>query len=236
MVLKTKSEETIKPLKNISDFSNWALPQLNADDGKSFRQEERLTEKEKEQKRLEELEQIRQTAHQEGLQSGLDAAKKQIEGKLVVLDHLIHQLSEPLKQCGEQTTKQLLQLAFSIARQIVRRELQQEPTQLIAIIREAINLLPSDSQNTSISLHPEDAKIIKEALSIDTNSENSRWKIDEDLSVERGGCKVNTKQSRVDASIDKQIAILFSRVAGGQRESDASLEIEKKDDGNHNAE
>lgn len=236
MVLKTKSEDSIKPLKDISDFSIWALPQLDSKDDKSFRQEERLTDKEKEQRALEELERVRQAAHQEGLQLGLDAAKKQVEEKLATLDHLIHQLNEPLKQCGERTTDQLLQLAFSIARQIVRRELQQEPTQLIAIIREAINLLPSSSEKTTISLHPEDAKVIQEALSIATDSENSRWKINEDISIERGGCQVNTQHSRVDASIDKQIAILFSRVAGGQRESDANLELEKNDKGDGHAE
>jgi flagellar assembly protein FliH len=239
MVLKTKSEETIKPLKNVSDFTDWALPPLDSNGSSSFRQEDRLSDKEKaellEKRKQEELEKIRKAAYQEGLNSGLAEAKQIIDEKQQLLDSLIFQLTEPLKLCGDKTTGQLLELSFSIARQIVRRELQQEPTQLIAIIREAINLLPAASQKTTISLHPEDAKVVRDALSIDLDAENSRWKIHEDLSIERGGCQVNTKQSRVDASIDKQIAILFSRVAGGQREKDTELELDVKNNNGHDS-
>ena len=118
----------------------------------------------------------------------------------------------------------MLELAFAISRQIVRRELKQDPTQLIAIIREALAQLPVGAKNIQVLFHPDDATIIKDVLSIDTNSPDSRWQLVEEPSMERGGCLLKTDNSNVDASVDKQIAVLFSRIAGGERagEDDAN--------------
>lgn len=244
MVLKAKSEDSIKPLKDVSDFSSWSLPQLKGGKSPGFRQgkDEKLTDKERQKKLAEEVEkkknEVREKGYNTGYQEGLKKAEQEVTEKVTLLSQLITQLGEPIEQCQEKTEKQLLQLSFAIARQIVRRELQQDPTQLIAIIRDAISLLPNAEKKIEISLHPEDAKIVKNALSIDknpvdqksieqesthqqTSTSDSHWNINDNLSIERGCCQVTTQDSKVDASIDKQIAVLFSKVVGGQRETDA---------------
>ncbi len=40
MVTKAKSEDTIKPLKNVQSFSSWKLPSINAGKGTHFFQPE----------------------------------------------------------------------------------------------------------------------------------------------------------------------------------------------------
>ncbi len=230
MVLKVKSDETTKPLKGVSEFSTWSLPTLEGSDVPGFQQpvedeeNEELAEiSQAEQAKIEaeELKAIRDSAYEEGFskgqKEGLISAQQKVDTLLNRLTLLMEQLAEPMKQCKEKTESQLLELSFAIARQIVRRELKQDPTQLIAIIREALKMLPAGSQQISISLHPEDAKVINSALSIDSQSETNRWQIVSDLGVEKGSCQVNTENSKIDASIDKQIAVLFSRTVGGQR-------------------
>jgi len=227
MVLKVKSEETIKPLKNVSSFTAWTMPSLDNGDAPGFRQPVDDAKSTKSDPRdaseiaAEELKAVRDAAYQEGFNSGRDqgmaAAKNSIDQLTQTFTGLINSLNEPLKQCGEQTQQQLLELAFAIARQIVRRELSQDPTQLIATIREAVGMLPIGEQKISISLHPEDAKIVNSSLSINEHSTSSRWQINEDPSIERGGCQIATQNSKIDASIDKQVAVLFSRIAGGLR-------------------
>ena len=232
MVFKAKSEDPVRPLTNVKDYKSWQMPDIDAQGAKVFRQpveeEEPAQEEMVEKISKEELQAIRDKAYTEafeqGKQEGLDAAKQEVEKQAQLLAQMIDQLAYPLHQCGEKTEQELLELAFAISRQIVRRELKQDPTQLIAIIRDALAQLPIGSKNIQILLHPEDAAVIKEVLSIDENSSDSRWQLLEEPSMEKGGCLLKTDNSKIDASVDRQIAVLFSRIAGGERagEDDAN--------------
>ena len=225
MVFKAKSETAIKPMRNVEQYVSWQVPPIDAEPGKIFRQpieeEPEIEEKSEELITAEELQSIKDQAYTEGFEKGrregLSSAKQEIDNQTLLFSNLINQLSDPLQQCGEQTQQELLELAFAVSRQIVRRELKQDPTQLIAIIREALNKLPIGSKNIQILLHPEDASIVREVLSINTDSSDSRWQLIDEPSMERGGCLIKTENSKVDASVDRQVAVLFSRVAGGQR-------------------
>jgi len=227
MVFKARSDIPIKPLRNVKDYETWAFPSIDAEQGKLFRQtveeevEVEVEEKTEELITAEELQSIKDQAYTEGFENGrrdgLASAQTEIDRKNALLDNMVSQLVEPLQQCGQQTQKELLELAFAISRQIVRRELKQDPTQLIAIIRDALKLLPIGAKNIQILLHPEDASIVREVLSIDQNNPDSTWRLVEEPSMERGGCLLQTDNSKVDASVDRQIAVLFSRIAGGQR-------------------
>jgi len=223
MVLKAKSEAPVKLIKDVKTYSSWQVPSINVEQGKIFRQqqEDDVEEKSEELITAEALQAIKDQAFTEGFESGrkegLLSAKDEIDNKSNLLASLINELTEPLQQCGEKTQQELLELAFAISRQIVRRELKQDPTQLIAIIREALKRLPIGSKNIRILLHPDDASIVRELLSIDQNSSASSWQLLEEPSMERGGCLLKTDNSKVDASVDRQVAVLFSRVAGGQR-------------------
>ena len=235
MVMKAKSDEPIKPLRDVSEYTTWSVPSLELGEAPSFLQpveedeeEEELSEEAKLELEAEELERLKEQAKQQGFeqgkQEGLAAASSEIEMLKESLSNMILQLSDPVKLCREKTQQQLMQLSFAVARQIVRRELKQDPTQIIAIIREALKLLPVGSQNITIGLHPEDEAAVSKALSIDKDNSSPNWQIKSDPSLERGSCLVNTDNSTIDASIDKQIAVLFSRIVGGQRagESDAN--------------
>lgn len=226
MVTKSKSEIPVKPLRNVTTYSKWEIPSIDAPTNKIFRQPvdeevEETIEAEAQAVSEAELQKIKESARAEGFEKGrsegLESAKIEIEQKINLLKGLLSQLTEPTQNCAEKTQQELLELAFAVSRQIVRRELKQDPTQLIAIIRDALKLLPIGSKNIQVLLHPEDAAIVRELLSIDDNSPDSRWRIIEEPSMERGGCNLKTDNSNVDASVDRQIAVLFSRIAGGQR-------------------
>lgn len=233
MVTKTKSNQPIRLIRDASNVDAWRVPELGFSTAPSFHHpadEENLepTEEESSQVTEEELADIKETARQEGLkigrEEGLKIAQEEITNQLTMLNAVMSKLADPLSQCKEQTQQQILELAFAVARQIVRRELQQDPTQIIAVIREALKLLPAGSKETIISLHPEDASKVKSALSIDQSSKLDSWQIKSDPSVEHGNCQIDTENSKVDASIDKQIAVLFSRLVGGQRAGESKDE------------
>lgn len=234
MVVKAKSEAPIQIIKNVTKYSAWKAPSINVEGGNVFRQEVKeeiiKVEPQKEMISADALQKIKEQAQAEGFekgkQQGLQAAQIEIDQKTKILNNMLKQLCEPLESCGQKTQQELLELAFAISRQIVRRELKQDPTQMIAIIRESLKLLPIGSKNIKILLNPEDALVVKDVLSLGDSPSDSIWKLVEEPSMERGGCLVKSDNSNIDASIDKQVAVLFSRVAGGQRAG------EKKTDDN----
>jgi len=133
---------------------------------------------------------------------------------------LLGALAEPFKTLDAEVEQELVTLSIGIATQIIRREIKMDPGQIIATVREAINVLPLSSQKICLYLHPEDAELVRSALSLDDMS--SAWTVVEDPLLTRGGCKVDTDVSRVDATIENRLAAVIANVLGGEREQDRS--------------
>ncbi len=103
-------------------------------------------------------------------------------------------------------------LAVALARQLVRRELKTDPTQIIGIIREAIKALPVASRDVRVYLHPEDAAIVRQNLA-PTGSERA-WSVVEDPVMARGGCQVVSSSSRIDARLETRLTTVLTELLG----------------------
>ncbi len=169
----------------------------------------------------EELERIRQQAYEEGLalgkREGIEAARPLVERNLALLGRICHTLEAPLEQLDETVEEELLRFVVAIARQIVRRELKIDPGQIVALIREALALLPGDALHTTIHLHPDDAAFVRGALKLEGNR---NIELREDPTLARGGCRVETESSQIDATLESRIAEIAARVLGGERGDD----------------
>jgi len=161
----------------------------------------------------------------EGYRDGLLAAEKlitekeqELVSKLNYFQQLLFTLNEPFEELDQQVEQELVTLAVAIAKQIIRREINIDQGQIMAVIREALEVLPASSRNVKIALHPEDAGVVRELSSVAEN--NMQWTLVEDPSLMRGGCKVTTSTSQIDASIESRLAAIFSQILGGEREQD----------------
>jgi flagellar assembly protein FliH len=114
----------------------------------------------------------------------------------------------------------LLTLAMTLARQIVRRELKTDPTQIIGIVREAIGALPVAAREVRVHLHPEDAAVVRQNLA-PTESERA-WQLVEDPVMARGGCQITTTSSRVDARLETRLGAILSELMGTERHAAGS--------------
>lgn len=170
------------------------------------------------------LEDLQQEAYREafeqGLREGFNAGQEQVRTQVDRLAQLLTDLARPLEELDESVSHELTQLAIALARQLVRRELRQDPTQIIGIVREAIGQLPVAARDVRVQLHPEDASIVREHLA---QAENERaWTLVEDPMMMRGGCQVVTASSRVDARLDARLGALLSDLMGSERDADSS--------------
>ncbi len=177
--------------------------------------------------------QVRRTAYQESLaqgrdegqrlgrQEGLAAGRAELLAEADRFRELMLVLARPLEQIDDNVERSLVTLAMTVARQLVRRELKSEPGQVVAAVREAVATLPVASRSLQVHLHPEDAELVRVALNLNSNSAGP-WEIVEDPVLTRGGCRVVTEDSHIDATIENRLAATIAEVFGGERQDDAN--------------
>ena len=163
----------------------------------------------------EELEAIRAAAREEGYAEGLEAG--QAEGhaagyeeglalgraeaaeELEHLRQLATTFGDAVTEADEAISNDVLELALHLARGMVRTAFDVKPDLILPVVREAIDYLPNLQQPALLMLHPEDALIVKS--SIGHELDKSGWRIVEDESIARGGCRVDTASNQIDAQI-----------------------------------
>lgn len=153
-----------------------------------------------------------------GHKEGLVAGRESLEEKGAQLDKLLASLETPFQQLDDQVESELVELVISMVRQLVRREVRNDPGQIIGVVREAMSILPVSSRSISLILHPEDASLVRETYEL-SDSELG-WRIIEDPVLARGGCRISTETSQVDATLESRLATLIAPLLGGERDLD----------------
>ncbi len=154
-------------------------------------------------------------AFEQGLAEGREAGRGEIRAQVEKLAGMFYDLAKPFEALDAEVERELLALAMALARQIVRRELKTDPTQIIGIIRDAIAALPVAAREVRVHLHPEDAAVVRQNLA-PTESERA-WAIVEDPVMARGGCQITTATSRIDARLETRLAAILSDLMGTER-------------------
>lgn len=173
-----------------------------------------------------ELDEIGREAWEEGFTKGLEAGNAAalgemrtrtaaLEEKIARFEGVLAALSQPLAELDEHVERELAGLACTIARHVVRRELRIDPTQVIAAVREAVGLLPIAARDVRVYLHPEDAAVLRERLA--EPRQERAWTVVEDPVLLRGGCRVVSENSQVDARLDSRLGAVIATVLGDER-------------------
>ncbi|MBK6599797.1 MAG: flagellar assembly protein FliH [Proteobacteria bacterium] len=187
--------------------ARWNLP--NVDDGRGRRLQNGPT--------VSRLEALERDAFEQGLAAGRAEGERRIQAdmalqvgeldaKIAALDAVLNTLARPLAQLDSEVAQQLAGLAIAIARQLVRRELTIEPEQIIGIVRHTVQLLPVSTRDVRVHLHPADAAIVKQRLAAPTGERE--WLVVEDPLLARGGCRVTTATSNIDARVESRLTAL----------------------------
>lgn len=177
-------------------------------------------------KTVQELEDVEKRAYEEayakGRAEGLASAERemrpqlqQLQARIERLDSIIGTLARPLHEMDAVVEDQLVQLALTVAKHLVRRELRMDPSQVIAIIRETVALLPASARDVRVHLHPEDVAVVREKLATPTGERV--WTVVEDPVLGRGGCRVTTDTAQIDARLETRIGTVVSALLGEER-------------------
>lgn len=164
------------------------------------------------------LEQLHAQAHGEGFAAGYQEGKIKALADAERIKQLLAGLDEAMRQFDQQVANDVLALALEVARQMLRQALKVKPGLVLNLVREAMNSLPQASHHPTLVLNPEDAALVRSFLEADLSHGN--WKIQEDSRIERGGCRIESAQSEVDASMEAR----WSRVAESLGRDDSWLD------------
>jgi len=202
-----KTHENCKP---------WRAPDLDVSEELVFDYKltdpEKITHRQQQQK-------IRQQAYEKsyakGYMDGLDRGQKEVTEQVKHLQSVMATLATPLPEFDNQLVDELVQMCMLVVKQVIRRELKASPEEIIAVIKEAVTLLPVTAAEVMLELHPTDAEIVRNTL-LNPASESS-WKIIEDPVLTRGGCRVLTNTSRIDATVENRINAVIAATLGDER-------------------
>jgi flagellar assembly protein FliH len=156
--------------------------------------------------------------HVEGVRKGeAEFAKRitEVDVKIAALEAIIGTLARPLEQLDTQVETELTRLALMVGKHLARRELKIDPAQIIGIIRHTVSLLPLASRNIKVHLHPDDAAVVREKLARPQGEHE--WQLTEDPLMARGGCRVTSDNSSIDARFETAVAAALSGLLGDDR-------------------
>ncbi|HWH89147.1 MAG TPA: flagellar assembly protein FliH [Pseudomonas sp.] len=245
-----KPDESVTDLiraRDVRGFESWALPSFDPPKPEPEPEPEpeppemeEVPLEEVQPLTLEELESIRQEAYNEGFAIGekegfhsttlkvRQEAETTLAAKIASLELLMANLFEPIAEQDTQIEKSLVDLVQHITRQVIKRELAIDSTQIEHVMRDALKLLPLGVENVRLYVNPQDFAQVK-AL---RERHEETWRIVEDESLLPGGCRVETEHSRIDASVESRVTQVMAKLFDQLHEQalhpaapDLSLEI-----------
>ncbi|HQT26041.1 MAG TPA: flagellar assembly protein FliH, partial [Burkholderiales bacterium] len=140
----------------------------------------------------------RRQGHDEGYRQGMTEAAE----KANKLGTILSNLEQELQRLEAEISQDILSLSLAIARQVLLQTLEVKPELILSIVREGISTLPPFNQHAHLTLNPEDASLVREQMG--DQLEHTGWKIMEDPRMERGGCKIETTTSQIDATLSNR--------------------------------
>jgi flagellar assembly protein FliH len=160
----------------------------------------------------EEIAAIRAAAHADGEEMGFEAGSNAgyidglEKGRAEAAEELAHlrtisaTFAKALSDADEVIANDVLDLALHLARGMLRAALPVKPELVLPIVRDAIAYLPIVQQPAVLMLNPLDVDMVRGALGDDIDK--GGWRVIEDASIERGGCKVDTASNQIDAQCE----------------------------------
>ena len=146
------------------------------------------------------IERLHQEAHAQGYQAGYGEGMAHAGEIAALFTGLLDNLQNSLRELDQQVADQLLATSLEIAQQVLRQSLDIKPELLLPVVREAIASLHGASGNLLLFVHPDDAALIRSRLGDQLALHH--WRIVEESSLTRGGCRIEQNANEVDATLE----------------------------------
>lgn len=145
----------------------------------------------------------RQAGYQDGYRDGLSALenfKQSFAAQATAqVGRLIEGLDREFAALDGRIAEAVAATAVSLARQVLRSELQARPGLVASIASEAVGAVLLSARQITLAVHPDDLPLVAEGASEVLQARGAR--LVPDPTIERGGCRVESDLGAVDARI-----------------------------------
>ena len=167
------------------------------------------------------LTQGRDEGHKTGQQQGLNEMRTQLMADQKRFNDLAQALLAPVESQDQRLETLLLIMVERMTRAVVRRELMQNPDDIHALVRRAVNALPAGAGRLQIYLNPDDLARMETY-----RREQPAWEYVADESMQSGGVKIVTPDSVVDDTVERRLDEIIERFSL-QQDVDETTEDEE---------
>jgi flagellar assembly protein FliH len=146
----------------------------------------------------------RQTGYQEGYRDGLvalDNFKRSLaQQNAAQFGTLMQQFDEQLDALEFEMARTIARVAASIAQQVVRDELRQQPERIARVAHEAIEAVGISARHIVVQVNPQDHALVEQGAAEVITARGAR--LVSDPTVARGGCRVLSDVGTIDARVE----------------------------------
>jgi flagellar assembly protein FliH len=208
--VKSSSSE-ILARENLSAYQRWELASLaGSTPGNGHEQAAREAE----------LAAVRAAALAEGRAAGYAAGLAQAGAERVRLAALLATLDTAVGEHEQRLMDEVLDLALVLGRQLVGEALAIRREFVLPLVSAALQQLPQSTQRVQLLVNPGDLDIVGRFLGGDAT--HARCQLLADPMVAPGGCRIETEQCEIDATLPTR----WRRLLAGLGRSDDWLEPE----------
>lgn len=138
----------------------------------------------------------------EGLAAFTEAARP--------LDALCQKVNDFTAHLQRKQRDDLLQLVEKVTRQVIRCELALQPTQLLALVEEAVNALPAVPETLHVMMNPDEFQRIQNVAPEKVNE----WGLTPAAELNPGECRVVTDTSELDIGCEHRLRQCMEKLTG----------------------
>ncbi len=145
---------------------------------------------------------------QKGFISGEQAGREQFIDVAKPVHELFQALSHWKKTREQEQRKMICTLVQKVSQQVIRAELTLMPQQILTLVNETLDSLPSKSESVTVQLNPQDLERISQ-INADIPT---AWKLVPNKDLPVGGCHLITEDAEADASSDSRLEACMNNV------------------------
>ncbi len=151
----------------------------------------------------EQLHAARQAGYQDGYRDGLaalDAFKQSFAQQTSAqIGSLVRSFDADFRALEDEMAQALARSAVELARQVVRSEIKQRPEHIAKVAHDAVEALQLSARHVRVRVNPSDYPLVMDGAGAELRAREAQ--VLPDPEVPRGGCKVDSDISSVDASL-----------------------------------
>jgi flagellar assembly protein FliH len=140
-----------------------------------------------------------------GEQEGLLHSKEIIAKQSENLQHIVEALMIPLQNEQKQLQAIMLDMVCQLAKAVVQKELTTDSSHITAVIESALNTIPPGADKFSLFLNSQDIAMVESHLNEQPQNKDKQFIYHADDSLLPGGCRLETRQTIVDCTIERRL-------------------------------